>query len=83
MSRLEVKRTIQAQVLIVFFLPLVTAGVHTGFAFPILNRVMTLFNLMSTSFYLWCVLGVFVLFAALYAVVYSLTARTYYRLVSV
>ena len=83
MSRLEVKRTIQAQVLIVFFLPLVTAGVHTGFAFPILNRVMTLFNLMSTRFYLWCVLGVFVLFAALYAVVYSLTARTYYRLVSV
>ena len=83
MSRLEVKRTIQAQVLIVFFLPLVTAGVHTGFAFPILKRVMTLFNLMSTSFYLWCVLGVFVLFAALYAVVYSLTARTYYRLVSV
>ena len=81
MSRLEVKRTIQAQVLIVFFLPLVTAGVHTAFAFPILNRVMALFNLMSSGFYLWCVLGSFGVFAALYAVVYALTARTYYRLV--
>ena len=82
MSRLEVKRTIHAQVLIVFFLPLVTAGVHTAFAFPIINRVMTLFNLMSTGFYLWCVVGSFGVFAALYAVVYALTARTYYRLVS-
>ena len=82
MSRAEVKRTIHEQVLIVFFLPLVTAGVHTGFAFPIINRVMVLFNLMSTDFYLWCVLGSFGVFAVLYAVVYALTARTYYRLVS-
>ena len=82
MSRLEVKRTIQAQVLIVFFLPLVTAGLHTGFAFPIINRVLGLFNLVGTDFYLWCVLGSFGAFAALYAVVYALTARTYYRMVS-
>ena len=82
MSRLEVKRTIQAQVLIVFFLPLVTAGLHTGFAFPIINRVLSLFNLVGTDFYLWCVLGSFGAFAVLYAVVYALTARTYYRMVS-
>ncbi len=82
MSRLEVKRTIQAQVLIVFFLPLVTAGLHTAFAFPIINRVLALFNLMSSGFYLWCVLGSFGAFAVIYAVVYALTARTYYRLVS-
>ena len=82
MSRLEVKRTIHEQVLIVFFMPLVTAGVHTGFAFPILNRVLSLFNLMSTEFYLWCVVGSFGAFAVLYAVVYALTARTYYKLVS-
>lgn len=82
MSRLEVKRTIHEQVLIVFFLPLVTAGLHTGFAFPILNRVLALFNLAGTNFYIWCVLGTFGVFAALYAAVYLLTARTYYRLVS-
>ena len=82
MSRAEVKRTIHEQVLIVFFLPLVTAGMHTGFAFPILNRVLALFNLAGTNFYVWCVLGSFGAFAALYAVVYALTARTYYKLVS-
>ncbi len=82
MSRQEVKRTIHAQVLTVFFLPLVTAGLHTGFAFPIINRVLTLFNLRGTDFYLWCVLVTFGVFAALYAVVYALTARTYYRIVS-
>ncbi len=82
MSRQEVKRTIHAQVLIVFFLPLLTAGVHTGFAFPIINRVLTLFNLMGRDFYLKCVVGTFAVFAALYALVYALTARTYYKLVS-
>ena len=82
MSRLEVKRTIHEQVLIMFFLPLLTAGLHTGFAFPILNRVLALFNLAGTNFYIWCVLGTFGVFAALYAAVYLLTARTYYRLVS-
>ncbi len=82
MSRLEVKRAIQSQVLIVFFLPLVVAGVHTGFAFPIINRVLAIFSLVGTDFYIWCVLGTFGVFAAAYAVVYALTARTYYRLVS-
>ncbi len=82
MSRLEVKRTIQSQVLIVFFLPLLIAGLHTGFAFPIINRVLAIFSLVGTDFYIWCVLGTFGVFAAAYAVVYALTARTYYRLVS-
>ncbi len=82
MSRLEVKRTIQSQVLIVFFLPLLAAGLHTGFAFPIINRVLAIFSLAGTDFYIWCVVGSFGAFAALYAVVYALTARTYYRLVS-
>ena len=49
---------------------------------PTNNRVLSLFNLMGTNFYIWCVLGSFGVFAVLYAAVYLLTARTYYRLVS-
>ena len=82
MSRLEVKRTIHSQVLIVFFLPLITAGVHVGFAYPILNRVMLLFNMVQPQLFIWCVVGCFAAFAVVYAIVYALTARTYYKLVS-
>ncbi len=82
MSRLEVRRTIRSQVLTVFFLPLAAAGVHMAFAFPILYRVLRMMSMYQTGTFLWCVLGAFGTFAALYAVVYSLTARTYYKLVS-
>ena len=40
MSRREVKSTINSQVLLVFFLPLVVAGIHLAFAFPILEKVL-------------------------------------------
>ena len=34
MTRKEVKQSINSQVLTVFFLPLVTAGIHLAFAYP-------------------------------------------------
>ena len=82
MSRLEVKRTIHSQVLIVFFLPLVMAGIHVGFAYPILDRVLLLFNLMNPRLFIWSIVCCFGAFAVIYAIVYALTARTYYKLVS-
>lgn len=40
MSPGEVKKTIQSQVRMVFFLPLMVAGVHTAVAFPILIELL-------------------------------------------
>jgi putative ABC transport system permease protein len=81
MSQKEVRKSIRSQVLTVFFIPLVTACVHMAFAFPIMRRLMALLNLTNVQlFILACVVTVFA-FAAIYGVVYSLTARTYYRIV--
>lgn len=81
MSRREVKSTINSQVLLVFFLPLVVAGIHLAFAFPILEKVLHILLLSSTSLFVVCSLVTFGVFAAVYTLIYTATARTYYKIV--
>lgn len=78
----EIKKSIRSQMLTVFSLPLLVAGVHFVFTSniiyimlnysvmddrPLLNRVMLL-----------C----YLIFAVVYSAVYALTSRTYYRIVN-
>ena len=81
LSKSEIKRAVHTQILTVFFLPLVTAGIHVVFAFPIIRTILMALLLTSTSLFVICSLVSFGLFAALYAATYALTARTYYKLV--
>ena len=82
MSRLEVKKTIKDQVLMVFFLPLIAAIIHIAFAFKPITKMLALFNLTNIALFIWCTLGVILVFGLFYAVVYVLTARVYYQIVS-
>ncbi len=81
MSWAEVRASIRSQVLTVFFLPLLAAGVHVAVAFPLIARILLIFNLTNTGLYVVCTLMCFLVFAALYVAIYSWTARTYYRIV--
>lgn len=81
MSRREVKRSIRSQILMVFFLPLIVAGVHIVFAFPLIKRLLYLLGLSDTMLYVLCAAGGFVGFALIYTAIYSLTAKTYYKIV--
>lgn len=81
MSYREVKRSISSQILTVFFLPLIAAGVHVAFAFPMIDRMLGALALMNTKLFALCTLGCFGAFAVIYTVVYLLTARVYYRIV--
>ena len=49
MSPREVRSSIRSQVLLVFFLPLVTAGIHVAAAFPMLCKLLELFNLFDRT----------------------------------
>lgn len=82
MTKSEVKSTIHSQVLIVFFLPLAACIVHLCFAFPMIRRILQMFSLTNVGLFAYCTLGAIAVFAVLYTLVYSLTARTYYRIVS-
>jgi len=81
MSDDEIKSTIRSQTLLVFFLPLVFAGLHTAFAFPLVNRLLHLIMLSSTSLFVLCTLITYGVFALIYVVIYSMTAKTYYQIV--
>lgn len=82
MSKEEVKASIHSQVLSVFFLPLIVAGIHVAFAFPIIEKMLAILNLLNTSLYIKCTIVSFLFFAVMYILIYLLTARTYYRIVS-
>ncbi|MBU3099446.1 MULTISPECIES: FtsX-like permease family protein [Clostridium] len=81
MSKKEVKNTINKQILMVFFLPLAVAAIHIAVAFNVVSKILSLFGLYSNSTLILAIAGTVVIFAVLYAVVYGLTAKTYYKIV--
>lgn len=82
MSRGEVKAAIHSQVLTVFFLPLLAAGIHVAVAFPLLKELLAVLNMMNVRLYVFFTAGCFLAFAVLYMLIYGMTARTYYKIVS-
>ena len=81
MSRKEVKRAINKQILLVFFLPLLMAALHMVFAFEIICNMLLVFGMVNRLLFFGCTAVTFLIFAAAYVVVYRITAHTYYRLV--
>ena len=82
MSHTEVKRTIRSQVLTVFFLPLIVAGIHVAFAFPIMSRVLSLLGLINVTLYIICTVICFLVFALMYGIIFAITSRLYYKTVN-
>lgn len=81
MSNQEVKSSIHSQVLTVFFLPLITAGIHVAVAFPIIRKILLMLSLTNTKLYIICTMASFLVFALIYGFIYLLTAKVYYRIV--
>jgi len=81
MSKWEVKKSIQSQVKTVFFLPLVTAVIHLAFAFKMIRKLLSVLNLTNVGLFITCTIVTTAIFVVLYAVVYLLTAKIYYRIV--
>ena len=82
MDQREVKAAIRSQVLTVFFLPLFVAGIHVMAAFPLISRLLALLNFVNSRLYIMCTGISFLVFAGMYVIIYVLTARVYYRIVS-
>lgn len=81
MSDDEVRSTINRQVLLVFMLPLAVALINILAASNLLVQLISAFAMTSLSTALMCIAITTVIFAAVYAVVFRSTAKTYYRLV--
>lgn len=76
-----VKKSINSQVLTVFFLPLVTAVIHLAFAFPIVSKLLSMLMLSDIELFIYCTLGCIGVFTLVYILIYSITAKSYYSIV--
>lgn len=81
MSNEEVKTSIQSQIRMVFFLPIVTAAIHVAAAFPMINRLLMLLNLTNTRLFVICLIITILIFTVIYYIVFKLTSRSYYKIV--
>lgn len=82
MTKDEIRRSINSQVLTVFFAPLAAAGVHMAFAFGIISRMLRLFGLTDIGLFAIVTVCCFLLFGLLYTAVYVITSGSYYKIVS-
>ena len=81
LSQREVKASIRGQVLMVFLLPIAVAAVHILFDFNLVARMLTMFGVRNLTTVVLCTAGTLGVFLVVYAAVYLLTARTYYKIV--
>ena len=75
-----IKKSINRQVLIVFFLPLVTAFIHTAFAFKMYRKIIELFG-VDGSVTLNATIVIGAIFVVVYLIVYQITSRSYYQII--
>ena len=81
MSQKAVKKTINSQTLLVFFMPLAMATLHFFVALVMLKQMLMVFGVVSSSM-IYTVSGITLLAVALfYFIIYKWTSRTYYRII--
>lgn len=78
----KIKKTIDKQVLVFFFLPLIVAGIHVGFAFKMISKIFVMLGCVNESIKITSFIIGFVMFAFLYLIYYKLSSRQYYKIIS-
>ena len=81
MTAADIRRSVNSQLLTVFFLPLAGAALHMAFAFPMIRRMLLLFRLTNTGLFVATALISFAVLAVVYTLVYKATSNAYYRIV--
>lgn len=82
LERRQIKKSINRQILVVFFLPLLVAALHLLFDYRLMVLLLQLFAMNDLALSTTCSLVTFGVFAVLYVLVYRITARSYYKIVS-
>ena len=82
MTKTDIRKSINSQLLLVFFLPLLFAGLHLGFAFPFIHKMLVLFNLTDLKLLIGTTVITFAIYAVFYTIVYRITSNSYYSIVA-
>ena len=76
-----IKKTVFTQIVTVFFLPLIVAGIHNAFAYPMISNLLKTFGISDTSKFFYVLVASIVIFAIAYGIIFFFTGRKYYRIV--
>lgn len=82
MTKREIRKSINSQLLTVFFIPLLLAVCHLCFAFPMIQKILLLFGLNDVTLFSVTTAITVCVFVVLYGTVYKKTSNAYYNIVS-
>lgn len=82
MTKREIRKNINSQLLLIFFIPLVFAACHMIFAFPMIRKLLLLFNLNNVPLFVITTIISFIVFGIFYIIVYKATSNAYYNIVN-
>ena len=82
MTEREIKKSINSQILTVFFAPLIVAGVHIAFAYNMIKLILRVMVAAAGSAFFYTTLICYAVFAVFYIAVYLITSKAYYRTIS-
>lgn len=78
----QIRKSINSQLLTVFFLPLVGALSHLIFAHPMIEKLLSLFLISDIRLFFITSIICYLSFSIVYFVIYKLTSNVYYKIVS-
>lgn len=81
LDKSDVKKTINSQIILIFFIPLVLAIIHFIFMIPILKKLLYVITDPQEDLIYLVSLGTIIVILIIYYSIYKLTSRTYYKLV--
>lgn len=82
LDKKDIKKSINKQVITVFFMPLIVASIHIAFNFKFIKLLLTLFSIYNVKLIFLCTVGTILGFMVIYSLVYMVTAKVYYKIVS-
>lgn len=79
----DISRTINSQMWILFFLPLIVAIIHMLFAYNIINKLLVAASMNGSFSYASVFITTIAIFIVIYGIIYKLTSKLYYNIVTV
>ncbi|SFB99003.1 putative ABC transport system permease protein [Alkalibacterium subtropicum] len=75
------RQATHSQILWMFTLPILTAALHTAFAYPIVQKMLMLFGITSNTLFTLTTLGVVMGYSLIYWIIYRVTSKLYLSIV--
>ena len=81
MTDKDIRKSVKSQMKSVFYMPVIMAAIHLGFAFPIIYRLLTIFGILNLKALITTAIVSTLVFGVIYTIVYNYTSNSYYKLV--